>query len=923
MSKKLLLMAILIFTSCSFVFAGTTGKIAGLVTDTETGEALIGINILVQGTSFGAATDIEGNFIINNLSPGTYVLIASGVGFQKKEIVDVKVRADFTTRVDFTMSTESITTEVVVVRAEAKMVRRDLTSSHVSIDAEQIESLPVESITQLLTLQAGITQGADGALHIRGGRSSEIGYSINGVGINNPYDNSKGVAIATNAVQELAVVSGTFNAEYGNALSGIVNTVTKEGGKTYTGSASFYTGDYLSSRTEMFTNIDDIDVLNTSVGEATLGGPVPFLGNKVRFFGSGRYSRSDGYLYGIREHSVSDSVYIDPYDTDNINVVSTGDGKYVAMNPSESISTTAKLTYSPISTLKFNYDLIYSNSEYKTYDHDNKYNPDAAPTSYSESFLNIFEIRHVLSNSTFYTLRASYNQDDYKSYLYPLLDASGNEVDFYAGMSLDGLHADPRYQPDYKSTTLPTTIAFQNGGTYYYGEQSQFYRRTQAFGAKFDLTSQLNNTHELKFGGQFRMYELNYHYFTIIRDSTNFTSATIAPETGNLHNSYKKKPYEFSLYIQDKMEYKSIILNIGLRYDYFAPKSQYSTNRTYPTPYMNGIPSYIDAESLLADASVKQQLSPRVGISFPITDQGIIHFSYGHFVQLPSLKFLYTNSSFKTSTGVPTFGNADLKPEKTVSYELGLQQQLLDNLAINVTGYYKDVRNLLARQRIRVDGDESYNKYVNKDYANIKGFVFSLTKRRTPSDMFSFTLDYTFQVAEGNDTDPESFFFDLSSGSQVEKIPVYLTWDRSHQLNSTFSIGESQDWNVALIGKLGSGLPYTPEQYDKQIYLKVNSGRKPTTFSLDLMAEKTFTLYGFDLTAFVKIFNLFDTLNERVVYASTGSAGYTLAATTSTAEAANRMAEGNPAVKTADEYYTRPDFYSSPREFRFGFSIDF
>lgn len=923
MSKKLLITAILLITSFTFIFAGTTGKIAGRVTDAETGEALPGINILVEGTTFGAATDIDGKFVINNLSPGTYNLLASGVGFQKKQFVDVKVRADFTTRLDFEMSIESITTETVVVQAETKMVKRDLTSSHVSIDAEQIESLPVENISQLLTLQAGITEGADGALHIRGGRSSEIGYSINGVGINNPYDNSRGVAIATNAIQELAVVSGTFNAEYGNALSGIVNTVTKEGGNSYSGSASFYTGDYISSLDEMFVNIDDIDALNTTVGEATLGGPVPFLGKNFRFFGSGRYSKSKGYLYGIREHNTTDSVYIDPYDTDNINIVSQGDGKFVAMNPSESISTTAKLTYSPLSTLKFNYDFIYSNGEYKTYDHDNKYNPDAAPTRYSESFLNIFEIRHVLSNSTFYTLRASYNLDDYKRYLYPLLDADENTVDFHAGMSLSGFHADPRYQPDYKSTTLPTTIAFQNGGTYYDGEQSQFYQRTQAFGAKIDLTSQLNNTHELKFGGQFRMYDVNYHYFTIIRDSTNFTKATIAPESGNYHNNYVKKPYEFSVYIQDKMEYENIIINIGLRYDFFAPKSQYSTNRTYPTPYMSGIPSYVDTTALLADGSIKQQLSPRIGISFPITDQGIIHFSYGHFIQLPSLAYLYTNSDFKTSTGIPTFGNANLEPEKTVSYELGLQQQLLENLAINVTGFYKDVRNLLARQRIRVDGDESYNKYVNKDYANIKGFVFSLTKRRTPNDMFSFTLDYTYQVAEGNDTDPESFFFDLSSGSQIEKIPVYLDWDRSHQLNTTFTVGKSKDWNVSLIGKLGTGLPYTPEQYDKQIYLKVNSGRKPTTYSVDLMAEKTFDFYGFDLTGFVKIFNLFDTLNAKFVYASTGSAGYTLAASTSTAEAANRMAEINSAVKTADEYYTRPDFYSKPREVRFGFSIDF
>jgi hypothetical protein len=259
MVKKLLKTAIIILLCSLYSYAGTTGKISGKVTDSETGEVLPGINIIIEGTTLGAASDIDGVYIINNIPPGRYTVIASGVGFQKKRFIDVRVRADFTTQLDFTIGTESITTEEVVVQAQAEMVRKDLTSSHTSIDAETIESLPVESVTQLLTLQAGITQGADGSIHIRGGRDYDTQYSINGVSIVNPYNNSRSVSIATNAIKELSVVSGTFNAEYGNALSGIVNTVTKEGGNKLTGSFSAYTGDYLSTRDDIFTNIDDID----------------------------------------------------------------------------------------------------------------------------------------------------------------------------------------------------------------------------------------------------------------------------------------------------------------------------------------------------------------------------------------------------------------------------------------------------------------------------------------------------------------------------------------------------------------------------------------------------------------------------------------------------------------------------------------
>lgn len=923
MSKNLQLLLYLFLILPGLIFAGTTGKIAGTVTDADTGDPLPGINIIIEGTSLGAATDLDGGYVINNIPPGNHVVIASGVGFQRKRFVDVKVVTDFTTRLDFTMSTESIEVETVVVQAEAPLVRQDLTSSYTSIDAETIETLPVESITQLLTLQAGITQGVGGELHIRGGRSSEIAYSVNGVSISNPYDNTRTVGIATNAIQELSVVSGTFNAEYGNALSGIVNTVTKEGGSNYSGSVSFYTGDYVSSRDDVFFNIDDIDPLNNYVAEMTLSGPFPMTSDKVSFFFSGRYDKDKGYLYGIRQHLISDSTFKDSFNPNNIQVVANGDSSVVAMNISEGFSGTGKLTFRPISTLKINYDFIYSVGEYKPYVHELKYTPDAVNTRKSWGLLNILEIRHAISNSTFYTLRGSYNIDDFKRYLFPLLDADGNEADFYAGQSLDGLRPDPRYEPDYKSTVEPAPVAFRTGGTYEGGNQSHFYQRSYILGGKFDMTSQINKNHEVKFGGQVRSYQVDYNYFEILRDTVRNLTPAIAPTNSNRNNFYSQKPLEFSLYAQDKMEFDKLILNVGLRYDYFDANAQYSTNTFYPTPNMPGIPSTVNRDDLLADAEPKHQLSPRVGVSFPITDRGIIHFSYGHFFQLPPLRFLYSNSEFEFSFGTPTYGNANLNPEKTVSYELGLQQQLSDNVAFNVTGYYKDVRDLLAAQRIRISGDQVYDTYVNKDYANIKGVVFSLTKRRTPNDMLGVTLDYTFQVSEGNDVSADAFFLDISSGRQSEKIPVFLNWDKTHQLNTTVTIGAPNDWNATLVAKIGTGLPYTPEVFDKQVSLVPNSDRRPAIAQVDLLAEKTFQLYGMNLTVFAKVFNLFDILNENVVYANTGRATYTLEETRGPAIETNRIAKRIPEVKRAEEVYNRPNYYLSPRQVRLGISIDF
>ena len=254
MKKHLLFISLIFSISLLFfqlqLYAGGTGKITGKVTDVQTGEVLIGINVLVENTTMGAATGIDGTYIINNIEPGLYSLVFSGVGYQKKIVTNVRVSSDFTRQVDIQLSTEAIGLETIIVEATRPMVRKDLTSSQTSIDDSQIKLLPVESISQLLSMQAGITKGASGELHIRGGRSTEIAYNVNGVSAINPYDFGRTVQISTNAVQELSVVSGTFNAEYGNALSGVVNTITKEGGAKYSGTLSYYTGDYLSSSQE-------------------------------------------------------------------------------------------------------------------------------------------------------------------------------------------------------------------------------------------------------------------------------------------------------------------------------------------------------------------------------------------------------------------------------------------------------------------------------------------------------------------------------------------------------------------------------------------------------------------------------------------------------------------------------------------------
>ncbi len=899
----------LLITLLSLLFiiqlsAGTTGKISGTVTDNESHEPLIGVNVILLETSLGAATNEDGFYLINNIPPGTYTVRFSAIGYQKKQVSNVKIAADFTTEINISLSSASIELETVTIQAEAPLVRKDLTSSHTIVDNTQISALPVESLDQILTLQAGITKDAGGAIHIRGGRTNEIEFNVNGVTAINPFDFGRTVKISTNAIQELSVVSGTFNAEYGNALSGIINTVTKEGDKKYSGSLSYYTGDYLSSHKNIFTNINDINPVNNQVAEGTLGGPIPFLDDAVTFFLSGRYNNDKGYLYGIREHTIYDSVYRNVTNPNDIRISQTGDNSIVSMNPSEDYNLTGKLTIKPFSTLKINYNLIYSNTNWQSYNHDYKYNPDANYHRYEWGLINSLEIRHALSNRTFYTLLGSYNIYDYKRYLFPLLNQSGNAVSFRPGMSLANLHADPRYQPSYKGNTV-TPYTFVAGGTI----NDQYYQRSNSYGLRFDITSQVGERHELKFGVKAKHDIMDFENFTIQRDSSTYLTPTILNVESSVHDAYTKKPIQYSAYIQDKMEFTSMIINAGLRFDYFNSRSIYAPDIN--TPHSN-----------LVNADVKTTFSPRLGISFPITDEGIIHFSYGHFYQLPPYAYLYANPLFKSFGGTPTYGNANLNPEKTVTYEMGLQQQLSETIAFNVTGFYKDVRDLLALQRIRISTSVTYDKYVNKDYGNIKGITFSFMKRKLPDDLLGASIDYTFQIAEGNETGAEAFFLDYASGRQSEKVPVPLSWDQTHTLNGVVTFGSQKDWFVTLVGTISTGLPYTPELFDSQILLDPNSERRPMQTNVDLLIEKSFSVSTAVVTVFAKMFNLFDTLNERSVYSNTGRATYTLEESKGGAQETNRLAETVPGVHSATEYFVRPQYYSAPREVRFGLSLE-
>ncbi len=944
MSRFVSSLIILIMLWSLSLFAGTTGKIAGVVKDAESGDGLPGVNVVVEGTSLGAGTDADGTFIILNVPPGLYTVTFTYIGYQTVKVTGVRVNVDFTTRLDQKLEQTVLEGEAVEVYGERNpLVRQDLTNTQVAVTAQTIQELPVDQLNEVIALQAGIVVDNSGALHIRGGRSNEISYQVNGLSINNPYGNAQGVGLATNAIEEVSVSAGTFSAEYGNALSGVINYVTKDGGRKYNGSLRAWTGDHVSSHSDVFFNIDAIDPFNNRRLEGTLSGPVPLLGKNLTFFASGVYQNDKGYLYGIRIYNPqdrlvlqSDRPLINPEGQyfitapDGTVLIKTntslqgaqGDRSIVPMVTRDDINMSGKLTWKPNNKMKFNYDLIYDNtdhynrSEFRSY----RFTPDGRPNTAGQNTSHSLGLTHTLSNRTFYTLKVGVNYN-------------------YALTSVFQDILDPRYIPsvqnDITNQIIPPTATYIAGGT----DLDRTEEKNRSYLVKLDVVSQVLNSHELKFGGEYAIHDMDYESFTYLFEQyTDSTGRFVIPDpavnpkyTG--YQSYNHKPVQAALYVLDKMELaREFIFNIGLRYEYFHSRAFYNPNLVGTVDTQGGV----NDTQFLKWSKPKHSLMPRISLSFPITSTGIIRFSYGIFHQYPNLRSIYRNPRFVDYSFIttPSFGNANLEPERSTQYELGLQQQFTDDIKMDLTIFYKDVTNLIEDRQIiagDIANDLAFNVYTNISYAKVKGFTASFLKRKSARGLFSATLDYTYQVGMGSFTDPLDLAIDTRTGRSTAQKLIPLDFDRTHTLNGTFTVSKSDNWLLSAIGSIRNGTPYTPSLPPsvQPVIFEQNSTRRPWYTNLDMKLEKYFRMREVRFSIFLYVRNLFDTENNIFVHTNTGKSLTNLEQSTNPNLFNNlgRNIQRNPEdffpLEFLDNFYQREDWLSEPREIRLGMSFQF
>lgn len=916
------------------IFAGTTGKIKGKVSDRENGEPLPGANITIAGTLLGSATDLNGEFVILNVPVGGYTLKCSFIGYRTITVSNVRVNVDLTTELNFALPSEAVELSAIEIVAERPLVNKNATNEIHITSAEQIQNLPVRGYASVAALSAGVVQQND-KLYIRGGRAEEVTYYVDGVYQNNPYNSARSGDLNSNSIEEVQVQSGGFNAEYGFANSGLIQTTTKTGSGQYAVTGEVISDEFLS-KTEKNAGAYSYgyNVYNLSVS-----GPLPYT-DKVKFYATAerqflRDQAPTSGSHGVLKNGVPTMV----------------EGPLIT-NPLGRWNWNGNLTLD-VRPLQFKIGGNSTRDNHRFYLHSyTMFNADRMPRREEQTDSYYLKATHTLGPKTFYTATASYFRNEFERGDYVWF----NDLESYGSLAKNPQLKSPGTNPsvsDLEARFVPA------------GTVNDVYQHNKStfLGLKADITHQAGSVHELQAGFEYRYNTIrNYAVGPMglaaaraanpnLSDLDVYTAA-FANNIG--YDIFGKKeiddgidaarhPKLGAFYIQDKLEFQDLIVNIGVRYDYFDPATPQFANPLKIKFLANG---QIDPSQLVSGKTYGN-LNPRLGLSFPVTDRTVFHAQYGKFTQQPQLNQLFISYVvFANNLQAGNFtqsGNPALEPVKTTSYEIGFRQQIGDNASLDITAFYKEMRDLVQQRNIYAE-PVSYAAFVNGDYGTVKGLSFTFDLRRTKR--VAATASYTLQYAGGTG----SAGADASNINWLGTPPVYpsfvlpLDFDQRHTLALNLDMrtnrGEGPEFlggfplggvglNVLL--NLGSGFPYTPGQQRSAIFntgpsgvnrpeAAVNSSYSPFTYNLDAKLDKSFTVAGVNMNVYLWALNVLGADNVLTVYEQTGEPdndGFL-----STAEGRAFAARSATAADFYNARIATPANFGVPRQFRLGLRFD-
>ncbi|MBC8184033.1 TonB-dependent receptor [candidate division KSB1 bacterium] len=922
--RSFFIITIFLLLIVTWVQAQTTGKIAGTVVDKETQEPLPGVNVIIEDTHLGAATDMEGKFYIINVPPGKYSINVQMMGYAKFTIKDFRVSVNRTITLNAELSQTIIEGETVIVQAEKIATKKDQTSSIRNVSSDQIEMLPVEDIGSVVNLQAGVVNG-----HFRGGRRNEVAFMIDGIQVIESFGGeNNAVDIETEVVQELEIITGTFNAEYGRAMSGIVNAVTKDGSNKFHGTFSSNFANYFTGNSNILIGLKNNQLDRRKDHKLQLSGPI--WKDKLTFLCNVRLQDNKGYLNGIHRFNVDD--YSNFAEDNPLTWYSefSGDSSYVPLSYDKRKSFMGKLTSKLFNNVRMSFLYTRNDEEWGDYNHSFKYNPYGMGINHKLADMFTIQFNHMLSKTMFYDLNLSYINNYYGWYVFKNPEDSSYVHDSYLNNTGPG---------------------FYTGGQ----QKDHTHRTIKDYNGKFDITWQMNATHLFKTGILYTYHELdhewhsiqnafrtreedeNFYYFDYEKQKRIYPNyePEAHPDSTIYTDAYIVKPYEFSAFIQDKMEFNEMVINIGLRYDYFNPNTFYPSQRRNPANQTNEYlkdehGNYaVDADSnLIFDpqrmstypkVDPQIQISPRFGLSYTLGKAAVLHFSYGHFFQMPPMYALYQNHSLRVAPTdyETTMGNSQLQAQKTIQYEVGLWQELMPDLGLEVIVFYRDIYNLLSTKIISTFNQKEYGLYTNKDYGNVKGLELKFDFVR---GNLSTNINYSLQYTRGNADNPTQTF--SRAGDSKDPIPtlIPMSWDQRHTINATIAY-YTKRFGITLTGYYNSGTPFTWTPFDinrvANINFYPNNSYKKATYAVDLNGfVNLYKINNIAVRLNYSVYNLFDRLNENWVNSTTGKAYTAIIQHSDITSHHSNFNEYEDRIKN-------PSMYSAPRLIKVGLGVVF
>ncbi|MGA9117870.1 MAG: carboxypeptidase-like regulatory domain-containing protein [Bacteroidota bacterium] len=984
MQRKLFLALFVAAFVPVLVFA--SGKISGKVTDAGTGEPLVGANVVVVGTQMGAATNVSGEYVILNVPTGTYTIRSTYVGYQTITITNLMVNNDLTTEANFQLPSEGVTVGTVEIVAERPLVNKNATNAVRIIDADFFTNVPARGINAAIQTAPGVVyQG--GNIYIRGGRADEVGYQLEGVGVNDIVNGGRAVNITAEAVEQIQVQAGGFTAEYGGANAGLVQTQLR------TGSPDKWKASLLGE-TDRYMGLNKPSKLggySYGYGDltATAGGPI--VSNKFRFFGSlqGTYygdqsvRNQAGGTRAPYDFSGANAIVADPAITfghssalpDTLNLVLPGGNALGGYERTLIGSGTLLIDLSPVQ-VRLAGSYAYDRNKNQT-TLANLLNQGRLGLNTTRDGFGNVKISHVISPTMFYEANFDYyNQTfqtedpDFGSNVFAYGDSAANAALGYHLLA---------NSLNYGAYSLwGGAFGVNQPGTQIAG----FEKRSQtSIGGRVDFTMQLKQ-HEVKVGGSYQRYtireynpssELSWYRLQKEATSADQLELELMKIGGTGSNTYgydvfgnqingdvikngafyymgPRHPGFGAAYIQDKIELSDIILNIGLRYDYINPDSKDVKD---PSSLTFTGQDLIVSDNIIATGKTNQ-ISPRIGLSFPVTDRTVFHAQFGKFIQQTKLSDSYLGASSMAGiikggffvTGTWGWG---LKPTRTTQYEAGFSQQVSDFASFDINAFFKDIQDQIDWANIAPapgTGGQNYAALVNRDFSTSQGVEFKFTMRRT--NRISASLGYTFSSVTTTGSNTASAAGLWSAGSVVA-LPHYTfpaDWNQTHRGTVLFDYRFAKNDGGPVLEQLGldvlltfnSGHNFTrliaqqrisgnAQPTDPRFRIPVEpigSSTSPWFFQLDARLDKTFSVGPLDLNVYVYVINLLGTDNPVGAFFRTGDPSDDGWFSTAGGRA--------DAVSNGQQYV---DFYRAvalgensgnygpPRQIRFGLKLDY